>query len=531
MMKTIINLTVLFIFLFNFSSTASHLKGGEINWECIGNGQYVFYLKFYRDCNGIPLSLTQELRSTVTGLPHIPLMLVADNDLTPFGCGSCNNPGGFPGVEEFIFRSNPITLNGTPPPSGWIFYWDNECCRNGVNNINGGAQMVLRSIMYPYPPLGNANPCFDSSPQFTLSPQSLICTGYPFRYNSLGLDQDFDSLSYGFDYPLGSNGSGLPFGPLTFAPPYSVTSPMPGNPTINTSTGEFNVFPPPGTPQGNFALVSRVDSYRCGIKIASVFREMQIALTGTGCSGACNATGSTQNNPPAISPAPFIDPNTGLYTSFADTVDAGDTVQFILSVSDFEFHLPTCTTPQNFWIDVKGAAFDSGSVAPFINCMRPPCAQLNFNTPSGPYQLGHQLNFTWITNCIHAVNSCNNQFTNYPFVIKAWDDACPAPGINYMTFTVSIRPCSVGMQEHPDKNQQIKIYPNPALDYFNIELEATIEKAQVTITDITGNVIYTTSATKTHQIKISTKDFAEGIYLVHIQSANFMETRKIIVTR
>src|SRR5256885_1785990 len=147
-MKKTITLSVLFIFSFSFLTFASHLRGGEINWVCNGNGQYVFYVKLYRDCNGIPMNLPQSLNSTVPGLPIIPLTLVADNDLTPSGCGiSCNNPGGFTGsTEEFIFKSNPVTLNGTPPSGGWIFHWGmNDCCRNAADNITGGTTMILRS--------------------------------------------------------------------------------------------------------------------------------------------------------------------------------------------------------------------------------------------------------------------------------------------------------------------------------------------------------------------------------------------------
>lgn len=187
---------------------ASHLKGGEITWQCQGNGQYIFYLKLYRDCNGINLGTTQQLEATGGGVPVIPLTLIGDNDLTPQGCGnSCLNTNGFNGAtEEFIFKSNPITLNGTPPAGGWTFYWDNECCRNFVDNLIGGAQMVLRSIMYPFPPIGNVNPCYDNSPRFVIAPTSFICIGYDFTYNPVTVDDDYDSLSYGFDYPLDNGG-------------------------------------------------------------------------------------------------------------------------------------------------------------------------------------------------------------------------------------------------------------------------------------------------------------------------------------
>ena len=38
-------------------------------------------------------------------------------------------------VEEYIWRSDPITLLGTPPSEGWHFTWG-SCCRS--SNIDNG---------------------------------------------------------------------------------------------------------------------------------------------------------------------------------------------------------------------------------------------------------------------------------------------------------------------------------------------------------------------------------------------------------
>ncbi len=156
-MKRIITLIVLLNTVLFFPALASHLKGGEITWKCNGNGQFIFQLKIYRDCNGINLGTVQNLR--VDGHPTLTTIVLIFNtsyDLTPPGCGnSCNSPNNFGGAtQEFIFKSNPITINGTPPSTstGWTFYWDEECCRNPVDNVIGGAtgsaQMVVRSHMF-----------------------------------------------------------------------------------------------------------------------------------------------------------------------------------------------------------------------------------------------------------------------------------------------------------------------------------------------------------------------------------------------
>jgi 5-hydroxyisourate hydrolase-like protein (transthyretin family) len=57
------------------------------------------------------------------------------------------------------------------------------------------------------------------------------------------------------------------------------------------------------------------------------------------------------------------------------------------------------------------------------------------------------------------------------------------------------------------------------------------QKIEVTITDITGKVIYTTIATDTQKVEVNTNDFAEGIYVVQIQAADFIGTKKLIVKK
>ena len=69
---------------------ASHLMGGEITWECQGSGQFVFTMKVYRDCNGIPgptgVSLAVWNHPTLTS---IPMNDVSQTDISP----QCNGSG------------------------------------------------------------------------------------------------------------------------------------------------------------------------------------------------------------------------------------------------------------------------------------------------------------------------------------------------------------------------------------------------------------------------------------------------------
>src|SRR6185369_3966332 len=134
----------LFLFLTFFLSisylSASHLMGGEITWTCTGNGKYVFTLKIYRDCNGIPGPSSATICTTAPS-GNISCNLISQTDNSPkcnpagpaITCAAAEiSPTDIPGaVEEFIFRSNPVTLNGIPPSSGWVFYYS-DCCRNNA---------------------------------------------------------------------------------------------------------------------------------------------------------------------------------------------------------------------------------------------------------------------------------------------------------------------------------------------------------------------------------------------------------------
>ena len=80
-------------------------------------------------------------------------------------------------------------------------------------------------------------------------------------------------------------------------------------------------------------------------------------------------------------------------------------------------------------------------------------------------------------------------------------------------------------------SSSIALYPNPATNQLTIALGSNNKKAGVTITDITGKIIYTAIARETQKIEVNTKDFTEGIYVVQIQAADFIGTKKLVVAK
>ena len=117
--------------LMSFFGKSSHVLGGDITWTCQG-GDYVFELAFYRDCNGADIStigvnidvwnhptvnqitLNYDTRTDVS-----PLCTQVAGGPAPLDCGSGAFSGsGLGAIEKIIYRSDPITLAGTPPIDG-----------------------------------------------------------------------------------------------------------------------------------------------------------------------------------------------------------------------------------------------------------------------------------------------------------------------------------------------------------------------------------------------------------------------------
>jgi len=424
---------------------ATHGMGGELTWTCLPTGEYKFQLKFYRDCNGISGSNSINLNTTVPGISYILMPLVGVNEISPTGfyangitacqaCGQISSPP-VPGIiEEFIYQSAPVNLPGVPPTAGWIFSWG-ECCRSGaLTNLMGGgsAGFLNRAIMYPY--LGiNTMPCFDSSPYFTEKPVVTLCTGYAAEMSINAVDSDMDSLVYNWANPLDDAGAVINFTPgysLNFQLPSAIQNPLNVAATLDIHTGEINFT---SYTSGLFVTTVKVTAYKCGIKVAEVFREIDVVLN-NGCSPVL---GNQPNNPPEVF-APFIDPVTGLQTSYSDTVNAGDTVNFVFAATDFDMFVNN--SAQTITINGSGAQFGSNFTDPNAGCLIPPCATISSGLPVSFY-VGGQVNFNWVTTCAHAQGNPSQCFTGpvtYTFVLSATDNYCPANARAIATISITV---------------------------------------------------------------------------------------------
>jgi gliding motility-associated-like protein len=305
---------------------ASHIVGGEMSYECLGNNQYFITLKVYRDCyNGLagydnPTNIfiwnaSCQLIST------LPVPFPGSDTLD-------NNPGNPclivpPGicVEEAIFT---YTVTLPPTPGGYTMAYV-RCCRNSlIQNIldpsNTGGSYIAT---IPDTSLAECN----SSPIYNNFPPTVICVNTPFTFDHSATDPDGDSLVYelcapyvGADafnpYPNPPTCPPYPF--VTYVNPYSASNPMGGSPplAIDPATGWMT-----GTPNttGNFVVGVCVKEYRNGELLSEHKRDFQFNVV--------------ECTPSVVASTPTVINNCSAYTvNFENNSTGGNTYHWDFGV-------------------------------------------------------------------------------------------------------------------------------------------------------------------------------------------------------
>jgi hypothetical protein len=131
LMKKLYLAFLLFTIAFKFSY-GSHASGADLTYDYLGNGQYRFVLKFYRDCSGIsaPTSPIIDINSASCGVStSLTLTQQSFQEVTPLcptATSTCNG-GSTPGLQQYIY-TGIITLQQC---TDWVFSFA-ECCRNSA---------------------------------------------------------------------------------------------------------------------------------------------------------------------------------------------------------------------------------------------------------------------------------------------------------------------------------------------------------------------------------------------------------------
>lgn len=297
-MKTLLRLTaVLLLGLFTIKDAhATHLLGADLQYECLGPGQYLVTLTLYRDCNGVTPASSQTLSysSATCGVNgSIQLSsLGSPQDITPV-CPSvpsaCGGSGNY-GIQEWLYTG----ILNLPPGCGadWVLGWS-QCCRNNaINTLNGpGSQN-----MYVGAQLDNTIVPCNNSPTFNNAPGSIVCVNQPVVYNHGVSDADGDSLYFSLGNCFQANGSSVTYnGGFNGTTPLTTSSGV----SINPNTGALS-FTPTALQVG--VLCVNVKEYRNGVLIGEINRDMQFTVIG--CSNT-PPEASGVNGTPNTSPVNF----------------------------------------------------------------------------------------------------------------------------------------------------------------------------------------------------------------------------------
>jgi len=264
--------TFLFVVGFATNIYSTHIVGGELYYDYIGNNKYVVTLKLYRDClNGQPnfgglgegeailnvSNINKELAyQFLLGSPIVSKVPAnTNNPCMKAPLGVC--------VEEGVYTKT-ITL---PPIAGGYFLTYETCCRNTsiLNLVSPGSQGSAYQTYVPGPEMAAGN----SSPRFDAYPSLYVCQGKPINFSHTATDPDGDSLVYSLQPAYNGLGAFV-----NYKTPYNGFNPMSASPplSINPSSGDIN-----GTPNllGQWVVCIEVKEYRNGVLINTHYRDFQ----------------------------------------------------------------------------------------------------------------------------------------------------------------------------------------------------------------------------------------------------------------
>ncbi len=288
MMRRLSLFKKLFLMLMFFqvhSLSATHIIGGEIFYQCLGNDTYKITLKIYRDCiHGLaPFDnpafigvydssgvFIRKLNVPFPGSIVLPLVSI----------DPCLGPPEDVCVEQAIYE---ITASFPPIPGGYHLAYQ-RCCRNEsilniVNPLGTGATYYTTI-------LDTSIVTCNSTPRYTQLPPIFICQNSPLLFDHSATDLDGDSLVYELCEPyLGATDSAPqpnpptapPYGFITWNPPFTGSDPLGGIPlSIDRKTGILT-----GTPNtiGQFVVGVCVSEYRNGVFLTTNKRDFQFNVT------------------------------------------------------------------------------------------------------------------------------------------------------------------------------------------------------------------------------------------------------------
>ncbi len=292
--QKIITLTFSLLWIFQVSY-AAHIVGGEITYECMGNGSYIFTLTVYRDCASGGADFDSFGQSNIAGtvsiydgtdlITNITLDTPTVESVPPIISNPCLEVPENLCVQRAVYTFEEFL----PQPNEAYTITYSRCCRNAsISNIilpeETGATYTIDITSAAYESCNN-------SPVYSNFPEIVICVNEPLNFDHSATDAEGDQLVYSFCSPFKGGGrvggqTGLngvapnpdappPYTDIDFrVPNFTSNFPIGGDPlvTIDPVTGVIS-----GVPQviGQFVVGVCVEEFRNGELLSTVRRDFQ----------------------------------------------------------------------------------------------------------------------------------------------------------------------------------------------------------------------------------------------------------------
>lgn len=281
------------LFLMLSDVRATHIVGGEIYYNYLGNNNYEIILKVYRDCGPTNVNGTGFDPNASVGIYRTSNgQLINGNFTLPLANATVD----FVPVELenpcFVLPPNVCvqravyteTINLPAVPGGYTLVYQ-RCCRNPsiVNLVSPEDAGATFTTQIPPPSVAVNN----SSAQFTNFPPVALCANAEFFFDHSATDVDGDELVYELctpflggtpDFPAPVPPLGPPFTPVMFDNGYSASYPIDSSPefAIDATTG---LMTGTATQLGQYVLGVCVSEYRDGVLINTTNRDFQFNVT------------------------------------------------------------------------------------------------------------------------------------------------------------------------------------------------------------------------------------------------------------
>ena len=288
-----------------FTAKASHIVGGEITFECLGDSSYRISLEVYRDCYwGNPLAYFDDPAHVGVFNNQNMLVMVIDMPFTGMDdtlSAIFNDPCLFDPGDVCVHTTHYEKVVTLPPiPGGYQFVYQ-RCCRNQtISNIYNPDQTGMTIVTYMSEQ--SMLEC-NNGPDFTFIPPIFICVDKPIDFDHSAIDTEGDSLVYKLCTPYEGATYDDPYPDVPSNPPYDtvvwVDPPYNLDNILGTDSIPLAIDPHTGfmtgvpTNQGQYVVSVCVEEYRNGQLISSMRRDFQYNV------GVCGEVTATFFSPEA----------------------------------------------------------------------------------------------------------------------------------------------------------------------------------------------------------------------------------------